>query len=189
MAAIAQGHADGRLSDEEVEGYMFNLATAGNETTRNAIAFGLHGLLLRPDQMAYLRGKDTMPETAIEEMLRWASPTLHTVRSPTEDVEIHGQKIKEGEPVALLLSSANFDTTMFDGPERFDMARTPNEHLAFGTGIHTCLGNHVARLEIQVLFEELLKRTKSIELAGDVEFVRDNFIHGIRRMPIKLIPA
>jgi cytochrome P450 len=189
MAAIALGHAEGRISDDEVEGYMFNLATAGNETTRNSIAFGLHALLLRPDQMAHLRSSGSMPDSAIEEMLRWSSPTLHTVRTPTEDVEFLGQKIRQGDAVALLLSSANFDPAIFRNPEQFDTRRTPNEHLAFGTGIHTCLGNHVARLEIRVLFEELLRRTRSIELAGPVELVRDNFIHGIRRMPIKLVRA
>jgi cholest-4-en-3-one 26-monooxygenase len=189
MAAIAQGRADGRIGDDEVAGYMFNLATAGNETTRNAIAFGLHALLLRPDQMAHLRSSAAMPDTAIEEMLRWSSPTLHTVRTPTGDVEILGRKIREGDAVALLLSSANFDPAVFRNPEQFDTRRTPNEHLAFGTGIHTCLGNHVARLEIRVLFEELLRKTRSIELAGPVELVRDNFIHGIRKMPIKLLRA
>lgn len=130
-----------------------------------------------------------MPDTAIEEMLRWSSPTLHTVRTPTEDVEILGRKIREGDAVALLLSSANFDPAMFRNPEQFDTNRDPNEHLAFGTGIHTCLGNHVARLEIRVLFEELLRKTRAIELTGPVELVRDNFIHGIRKMPIKLLRA
>ena len=187
MTAIARGRADGRLSDDEVCGYMLQLAAAGNETTRNAIAFGLHALVLRPDQMALLReGDGTLPDSAVEEILRWSAPTIHTVRLALQDLELHGQTIRAGDRVALVLGSGNFDPAKFAAPEAFDVMRSPNEHIAFGTAAHTCLGLHVARLELKVLFEELLRRCTSIELDGDVEFVRDNLIHGVRKMPLAL---
>ena len=187
MTAIARGRADGRLSDDEVCGYMLQLAAAGNETTRNAIAFGRHALLLRPDQMALLRAGDgTLPDSAVEEILRWSAPTIHTVRLALQDLELHGQTIRAGDRVALVLGSGNFDPAKFAAPEAFDVMRSPNEHIAFGTAAHTCLGLHVARLELKVLFEELLRRCTSIELDGDVEFVRDNLIHGVRKMPLAL---
>jgi cholest-4-en-3-one 26-monooxygenase len=187
MTAIAQGRADGRLSDDEVCGYMLQLAAAGNETTRNAIAFGLHALLLRPEQMALLRaGNGTLPNSAIEEILRWSAPTIHTVRLALQDLELHGQTIRAGDRVALVLGSGNFDPSQFEAPDAFNVMRSPNEHIAFGTAAHTCLGLHVARLELKVMFEELLRRCASIELEGDVEFVRDNLIHGVRKMPLSL---
>jgi cytochrome P450 len=176
-----------RLTEQEFGSFFILLVAAGNETTRNAIAFGLHALLLRPDQMALLRAQGgEMPVSAVEEMLRWSAPTIHTVRLAREDVEIHGQKIKAGDPLALLLGSANFDPAQFDRPEQFNIMRSPNEHVAFGTAAHTCLGIHVARLELKVMFEELLKRAPAIELAGEVKFVRDNLIHGVRTMPLVL---
>jgi cholest-4-en-3-one 26-monooxygenase len=187
MTAIAQGRAEGRLSDDEVCGYMLQLAAAGNETTRNAIAFGLHALLLRPEQMALLRaGNGALPDSAIEEILRWSAPTIHTVRLALRNFELHGQMIRAGERVALVLGSGNFDPSQFEAPETFNVMRSRNEHIAFGTAAHTCLGLHVARLELKVMFEQLLRRCASIELDGDVEFVRDNLIHGVRKMPITL---
>jgi cholest-4-en-3-one 26-monooxygenase len=166
---------------------MLQLAAAGNETTRNGIAYGLHALLLRPDQLALLRAQaDDIPVSAIEEIIRWAAPTIHTVRVALEDIELHGQKIRAGDRVALLLASGNFDPAQFDRPEEFDLTRWPNEHLAFGLGTHMCLGLHVARLEMKVMFEELLRRAPYIELNGDLELVRDNLIHGVRKMPIRL---
>jgi cytochrome P450 len=186
LSAVAAAHASGRLSDDEVSGYMFQLAVAGNETTRNAIAFGLHALLLRPEQMALLRARETMPETAVEEILRWSAPSTQTVRHAVEDVELHGQIIRAGDPVALVLASGNFDPRRFERPNDFDVLRTPNDHLSFGIAAHICLGIRVARLELRILFEELLRRAPTIELDGEVEFVHDHQIHGIRTMPVKL---
>lgn len=185
VTAIAAAHADGRLSDDEVSGYFLQLAAAGNETTRNAIAFGLHALLLRPEQMASLRAQGgEVPASAVEEILRWASPTIYTVRRAQQDIELHGQRIAAGESIALMLASANFDGAVFDRPGDFDVMRNKGDHLAFGAGPHICLGLHVARLEIRILFEELLRRASDIRLDGDVDFVRDSFIHGIRSMPL-----
>jgi cholest-4-en-3-one 26-monooxygenase len=185
MTAVAKGLADGRLTEDEVSGYMLQLAAAGNETTRNAIAFGLHALLLRPDQMALIRARGTpLTESAIEEILRWSAPTIHTVRIALEDVTLHGQRIRTGDCVALMLGSANFDSEHFQRPDNFNVERWPNNHIAFGTAAHTCLGLHVARLELRILFEELLRLAPHIRLDGHVEFVRDNLIHGIRKLPI-----
>jgi cholest-4-en-3-one 26-monooxygenase len=187
MTAIARGRFDGRLSDDEVSGYMLQLAAAGNETTRNAIALGLHALLQRPEQMALLRGYGgAMPEAAIDEILRWTSPAIHTCRRAAVDVELHGQTIRAGETVAMMLSAANFDPRRFDTPDRLDIARTPNDHLTFGIAEHVCLGMHVARTELKVIFEELLRRVPTIILEGEVAFVRDNLIHGIKKMPMTL---
>lgn len=186
MSAIAAANADGRLSDAEVQGYMLQLAAAGNETTRNAIAFGLHALLLRPDQMAVLRSTGGMPESAVEEMIRWSSPTLYTIRQALEAVELHGQKIPAGARIALMQGAANFDPAVFDRPEAFDVMRVHNPHLGFGTANHVCLGIHVARLELKIMFEELLARAKRIELDGEIAFVRDSFIHGVRTLPVRL---
>jgi cholest-4-en-3-one 26-monooxygenase len=186
MTAIAEANADGRLTDGEVQGYMLQLAAAGNETTRNAIAFGLHALLLRPEQMALLRQAGGMPESAVEEIIRWASPTLYTIRQALEDTELHGVKIPAGARIALMQGAANFDPAVFHRPDEFDVMRAHNPHLGFGTANHVCLGIHVARLELRIMFEELLRRAGRIELDGDIEFVRDSFIHGVRKMPVRL---
>jgi cytochrome P450 len=131
-------------------------------------------------------GNGALPDSAIEEILRWSAPTIHTVRLALQDLEICGQTIRAGDPVALVLGSGNFDPSKFEAPEAFNVMRSPNEHIAFGTAAHTCLGLHVARLELKVMFEQLLSRCTTIELDGDVEFVRDNLIHGIRKMPLAL---
>jgi len=186
MTAIAQGRRDGRLSDDEVSGYMLQLAAAGNETTRNAIALGLLALLQRPDQMALLRSYGTMPEAAIDEILRWTSPAIHTCRRAAVDLEIHGQTIRAGETIAMMIASANYDPRAFDRPDQFDLTRTRNEHVTFGIATHICLGMHVARTELKVIFEELLRRAPTIVLEGEVAFVRDNLIHGIKKMPLTI---
>src|SRR5205085_1284709 len=130
----------------------------------------------------------TLLSTTIEEMLRWASPVMYFRRAATRDTELRGQQIREGDKVTLWYGSANRDEDEFPEADRFDVGRTPNEHLAFGIGHHFCLGANLARLEIQIMFEELLRRLPDIELDGKVERLRSNFINGIKRMPVRFTP-
>jgi cytochrome P450 len=128
--------------------------------------------------------------TAVEEILRWASPVLHFRRTATCDVELRGQRIREGDKVVVWYVSANRDEDVFDEPFRFDVGRQPNDHVTFGKGgPHFCLGAHLARLEVRVLFEELLPRVSSAELAGRPVRVRSNFTNGLKRLPVRITPA
>lgn len=183
---LTQAELDGEgLSEEEILAFCQLLVLAGNETTRNAISGGLLAFVEHPDQWERLRADRSLMPTAVEEILRWSSPLAHMMRTATRDVEIRGQQIKAGDRVMLWYPSANRDEEIFDDPYRFDIGRTPNEHLAFGFGEHFCLGAGLARLEIRVMFEVLLDRLTDIELVGPVERLRSTFLHGIKHMPIR----
>ncbi len=174
------------LGPHEFEVFCLLLSVAGNETTRNATSHGLLALLEHPDQMAILRDRpDEVIDSAIEEILRWATPVIYFRRTVMKDTEIEGQAIAEGDNVVLYYLSANRDEKIFDDPYTFDVTRTPNDHIAFGGGgAHFCLGANLARLELKIMFEELLTRTTSIELAGPAERLRSNFINGIKHIPV-----
>jgi cholest-4-en-3-one 26-monooxygenase len=179
------------LGDHEFELFVLALSVAGNETTRNAISHGMHALLANPDQMARLRA-DTpgLIDTAVEEILRVATPVVRFRRTATRDVEVHGVTIRENDPVVLFYTGANFDERAFEDPYRFDIGRDPNPHVAFGGGgPHFCLGAHLAKLEIKLMFTELLERTADIELAGEPERLRSSFINGLKHLPVALTPA
>jgi cholest-4-en-3-one 26-monooxygenase len=185
MSSIVAAVDDDRLSDDEVMGFTLTLAAAGNETTRNVISHGLLALLRHPEQLEWLRGRaDAIPTTAVEEILRWSSPVIHSRRTVVRDVELHGVGLSQGDAVAVLYPAANFDPRRFPDPLCFDLQRHPNPHLAFASGPHVCLGAHVARLETRVLLEELLRRTDRIELDGPCEYVRDNALRGVKRLPV-----
>jgi cytochrome P450 len=124
--------------------------------------------------------------SATEEILRASTVTMHFRRTATEDTEVGGQRIGEGDRVVMFYSSANYDEDVFTDPYRFDIRRSPNDHLAFGTGRHVCLGASLARLEVRVVFEELLKRVDSVEIAGEPIRLRSNFINGIKHLPVKV---
>ncbi|MGH8986728.1 MAG: cytochrome P450 [Acidimicrobiia bacterium] len=176
------------LGDHEFELFVLALSVAGNETTRNAISHGMHAVLENPDRMARLRA-DTpgLIDTAVEEMLRFATPVIRFRRTATRDVELHGTTLRENDPVVLFYTGANFDERVFDDPYRFDVGREPNPHVAFGGGgPHFCLGAHLAKLEIKLMFTELLDRTSSIELAGEPERLRSSFINGLKHLPVAL---
>jgi cholest-4-en-3-one 26-monooxygenase len=186
---LMHAEVDGnRLAPEEFNSFFLLLLVAGNETTRNLVSGGLLGLIEHPEERARLVANPALLPTAVEEMLRWVTPVNLFQRTATRDVELHGQQIREGDTVVLFYASANRDEDAFPDAHRFDIGRTPNEHLAFGIGPHFCLGANLARLEIRLMFEELLRRLPDIELAGPVERLRSNFINGIKRMPVRFTP-
>ncbi len=175
-----------KLSVLERHAQFVLLAVAGNETTRNAIAGGLLALLQHPDQLELLRQDPSLVPIAVEEILRYVSPVMYMRRTATKDAEIRGMTIKAGQRVTMWYVSANRDEEVFPDPDRFDVTRQPNDHVAFGAGgPHFCLGANLARLEIRVLLEELLARPYEVELAGPVQRLRSNFINGIKHMPVR----
>src|SRR2546430_2020276 len=174
-----------QLSELEFDLFFLLLAVAGNETTRNLIAHGMLALIEHPDQRARLLVDPSLLPSGIEEMLRWGTPVMHFRRTAQHDTEILGQPVAEGQKVVIWYMSANRDETVFPDPFRFDVGRTANEHISFGGGgPHFCLGANLARLEIRVIFEEVLRRLPDMELAGPVQRLRSNFINGIKHMPV-----
>jgi cytochrome P450 len=160
---------------------------AGNETTRNLIALGALALIAHPDECGKLVDDPSLIPGAVEEMLRWTSPVTHMARTATADVEIRGQLIKEGDTVVMFYGSANRDEEIFGSDaEEFKVTRSPNPHIAFGCGEHSCIGSQLARLEACVLFEVLLGRYAKLELTGDVDRMRATMIPGVKRMPVRL---
>ena len=179
------------LSELEFDMFMLLLTVAGNETTRNTTAWGMWGLMQNPDQYAALTGDlDGKLDVAIEEVLRWATPVYHFRRTALTDTEIAGQEIKAGDKVVMWHTSADRDETVFDDPYQFDIERFPNEHIAFGGGgQHFCLGANLARMELKLIFREILERIPDMRLAGDVEILRSNFIGGVKHMPVTYTPG
>jgi cholest-4-en-3-one 26-monooxygenase len=187
ISVLLQAEVEGeRLTDMEFDVFFELLAVAGNETTRNLISHGMLALIEHPDQRAQLLADRSKIPAAVDEMLRYASPVMYMRRTSRHDLEVGGQTIKEGDKVALWYIAANHDPDVFANPHTFDISRHPgDEFVAFGGGgPHFCLGSHLARLEIQVMFEELLDRLPNMELAGPVERLRSNFINGIKHMPV-----
>ncbi|MET0160501.1 MAG: cytochrome P450 [Acidimicrobiales bacterium] len=175
------------LGPHEFETFCLLLTVAGNETTRNATSHGMHALLEHPDQMQLLRDNPELLDPAIEEILRWATPVINFRRTATCATEVGGQAIAEGDALVMYYMSANRDETVFEDPFSFDITRDPNDHIAFGGGgAHHCLGANLARLELQIIFNELLASTRSITQAGDVARLRSNFINGIKHMPVEV---
>src|SRR5215471_2306337 len=191
VSVLMQAEVDGEeLTEMEFDLFFLLLAVAGNETTRNLISGGMLALIQHPDQWRRLLDDRSLLPTAVEELLRWVTPVMQFQRTAQRDTEIAGVPIAEGERVAMFYVSANRDETVFDRPEVFDVGRTPNDHVAFGAGgPHHCLGNALARLEIRVMFEELLARAPGIELTGEPRKLRSNFLNGIKAMPVRLRPA
>jgi len=150
----------------------------------------MQALIENPDQRAKLLADRGLLPSAIEEMLRYCTPVIHFRRTATRDTELRGRRIAAGQKVAMFYSSANRDEEMFSEPDRFDITRSPNDHLAFGGGgAHFCLGANLARLEIRVMFEQVLTHLPDLALAGPVERLPSNFINGPRRMPVRFTPS
>lgn len=192
ITALLSAEIDGEsLSDMDFNLFFLLLSVAGNETTRNAISHGMDAFLGNPDQYDLL-ASDLAEHSrlATEEILRWASPVLYFRRNVTRDVELRGQTLHAGDKASIWYVSANRDEDVFDDPFRFDITRDPNPHIAFGGGgPHFCLGAQLARMEIQVLFEELVQRVRRVELLGPPDRLRSNFIGGIKHLPVRFHPS
>lgn len=191
-SALVNAEVDGeRLTGSELGSFFVLLVVAGNETTRNAISHGLLALSEHPDQRALWQADfETLAPTAVEEIVRWATPVIHFRRTATQDTEIRGQQIRAGEKVVLWYGSANRDEEVFVDPYRFDLRRSPNPHVGFGgPGPHFCLGAHLARREIATLFRELFRRLPDIRAAGPPDRLASFFINGIKRLPCAFTPC
>ena len=188
VSLLMQAEIDGRqLSEQAQRGFFLLLEFAGNETTRNTIVGGLLALAENPEQALLLRNEPSLIGSAAEEMLRFVSPVTHFRRTATKDAELRGRTISEGDWLVLFYGAGNRDPEGFPDPDRFDVTRYPNPHIALGGGgPHFCLGAALGRLEIRVMFEELLRRFPDIEVTGQPMRVRSNFIRGIKTLPVRL---
>jgi cytochrome P450 family 142 subfamily A polypeptide 1 len=189
VSILVHAEVDGeRLDDDELVMETLLILIGGDETTRHVLSGGMYQLLLHPEQRETLRRDPARIPTAVEEMLRWVSPIQNMARTATRDVVLRGQQVREGDKAILLYPSANRDAEVFPEPFRFDAARTPNEHVAFGIGAHFCLGANLARLELRVLVEEVLQRLPGLALASaDPPPLRaSNFISGLETLPVEV---
>jgi cytochrome P450 len=185
-SAIANARVDGEyLSDFDTASYYVIIATAGHDTTSSTIAGGLHALISHPGELDRLRSDPSLLPTAVDEMIRWVTPVKEFMRTATADTSVGGVPVAAGESVLLSYPSANRDEEVFDDPFRFDAGRDPNKHLAFGFGVHYCLGAALARMEARALFAELLPRLESIELTGRPEWVATTFVGGLKHLPVR----
>jgi cholest-4-en-3-one 26-monooxygenase len=184
LSADVDGEA---LSEMDFDWFVLLLATAGNETTRTAISQGLLAFLANPQEWDRLHDDPALVPSAVEEILRYTCPLNYMRRTALCDLEIGDVTVREGDHVVLWYASANFDEAVFDDPLRFDVGRSPNDHVTFGAGgPHYCLGAHLARLELRVMFEELLARDARFELTGDFQRLRSTFANGVKTMPVRV---
>jgi cholest-4-en-3-one 26-monooxygenase len=188
ITTLLTAEGNDSLSENEFDLFILLLAVAGNETTRNAISHGINAFIDHPEAWDLLRSNPAgLLDTAVEEVLRWSTPVMQFRRTATVDIEIHGQQVKEGDSVAMYYTAANRDEDVFTNPDVFDITRTPNPHVAFGGGgPHFCLGAQLARLEMRILFEELVKRASKIEKLAEPSRLRSNFINGIKHLPVRI---
>ena len=183
---IANARVDGELlPDRDVFGYFNIIATAGHDTTSYALTGGILAFLQYPEQLANLRADPGLMPLAVEEILRWTTPVKHFCRTAVENCKVAGKQIKAGDHFLLSFPSGSFDEAVYDDPFAFRIDRKPNRHLAFGTGPHVCLGQYLARFELQSFFRELLDRVEHIELAGTPRFVEGSFVGGVKYLPIR----
>jgi cytochrome P450 family 142 subfamily A polypeptide 1 len=193
VTLLTTGEVDGhKLNDEEILQESLLILIGGDETTRHVMTGGLEQLIRNPDQMQKLKDDPTKIEVAVEEMLRFSSPIVNMNRTLTRDTELHGEKLRKGDRVLLLYPAGNRDDRVFLNPESFDIERWPNRHVAFGGyGVHHCLGASLARLELKILFEEVLTRMPDIHFPNSEPLKRrpNNFITGIEEMPVAFSPG
>jgi cytochrome P450 len=181
--------AEPRLGDAELTFFFTLLFTAGSETTRKAIAGGLRALVENPEQLERLRAQPALLGSAIEEIVRWTTPSVYKRRTATCDVALYGETIRAGDKLTFWEMSANRDERVFAEPFRFDVARDPNPHLGFGQGVHYCIGANLARLEMRVMFEELFARFSRFEITGPAAWTRENRLLGLKHLPMRLTRA
>jgi cholest-4-en-3-one 26-monooxygenase len=190
ISLLINQEVDGqKVSEAEFASLFVQIAVAGNETTRGLISGGLYELARRPDLYREVEANPDLIPGAVEEMLRWTCPLHYFRRTATCDTSIAGQAIAAGDRVVMLYSSANFDEQVFTNPLNFDIRRDPNPHLAFGYGIHLCLGANLARLEAKIFLEELFAHFSGLELTGEPTYIRSNMVHGFKQMPARLLAA
>jgi cytochrome P450 len=190
ISTIVHARIEGEmLSDRELRAFFSLLFPAGAETTRSAIAGGLLALIESPEQWTALKSQPELVKTAIEEIVRWTTPSTYKRRTATRDVVMYGQTIREGDKVTVWEASANRDEEVFPDPFRFDVARAPNNHVGFGHGVHFCLGAHLARLEIRITLEALLARFEGFEIAGKPIYRPNNRLVGLKSLPVRARPA
>lgn len=185
FSLLADAKIDGKpISDHDRNSYYFILAIAGHDTTSSSISGTLLALMNHPEQFARLRDDRALLSTAMDEGIRWVSPVRHFFRTAMRDTVLRGQKIREGDSLLLSYPSGNRDEEVFDQPFSFRIDRTPNRHLAFGYGVHLCLGQHFAKMEMRLLFSEMLNRIPEFALAGKPEWMHANFVGGLKSLPI-----
>lgn len=192
VSVLVHAEVDGeQLADHEIVTEVLLLLIGGDETTRHTLSGGTAQLLREPEQHQRLVRDPQLLPAAIEEMLRWTSPVKNMARTVTADVDFHGAQLSQGEKIILLFESANFDETVFDDPESFRIDRHPNNHMAFGFGTHFCLGNQLARLELSMMQERLLRRLPDLRLASDspLPLRPANFVSGLESMPVEFTPS
>ena len=185
-SVIATAKVDGEyLAERDVFGYFLILATAGHDTTSYSLAGGVLALIENPDQLAKLRADPSLIPSAVDEIIRWASPVRHFARTATEDGEVNGKPIRKGDVFLLSYPSANRDEAVFGDPFAFRVDRKPNRHLAFGTGPHLCLGQHLAKMELIAFLREFLDRVEHFELAGEPRWTEATFVGGVKKLPLR----
>jgi len=187
---IANAVIDGEpISDRNAAGYYIIVAAAGHDTTSASTAGAMWALAKDPDQFARIKADRSLLPGLIEEAIRWTTPVQHFMRTAAEDCEIGGQRIAKDDWLMLCYVSGNHDERVFPDPDRFDASRGPNRHVAFGAGVHQCLGLHLARLEMRILFDELLDRIDSVELAGTPQRASSTFVGGPKTLPIRFVAS
>ena len=191
LTRLANGEVDGEpLSEQDLDNMFALLVVAGNETTRQAIALGVLALAEHSDEYARLRDDRSLIPSAVEELLRFASPVWFFRRTATRATTLRGVEIGTGDKIVVWFAAANRDADHYPDPHRLDVARNPTDHLTFGRGgPHFCLGAHLAKLELQLFLEELVDRVARVDLAGEPARIRSNFVNGLKRLPVRMEAA